>query len=151
MPSDRPSRPLKWFLLAAAFALVMASSALLLTRGSAEKNPSPHDINQQQELPPPVAQIPPVRPHEEFVPPKQSDQPKQQNPAQPPPEASSSFSSGGGSGQGSPKPSVVSDLPSLWSLMYRPWILVVASVSIVMLIVWQVRERRHSRVNSRSS
>ena len=138
MSVDSPSSLRKWFALAAAFALAVASVALWVEhrRETSQDPPRRHD----EEPPVPLPAPPPVRPRIEFQPPPPPEKPPPE-PQKPPAEASPSLSSGGGGGPATPNRSVVPPLPSLWSLLFHPWLIVVAVGSILVLALWQWKRR----------
>ena len=146
MSSESPSQPQKWFALAAAFALVIASGALWISGDSAQQDSSPNRERDQQREPisDPVFQPPPVVPQEEFVPPK--TEPKRPDPRERPPEVSPSMSSSKkGDGPSKALPSIVRKPNSFWKLINKPWLFGSAIGAIVILTLWQWQERRQAR------
>jgi hypothetical protein len=139
MSAESPTSSRKWFATAAAFAIALAGLAFWAEhrRGPLENSPRPHD----KEEPVPLPVSPPIRDRAEFRPPP-PEKPPAAEPEKPPPEATPALSSGGGSGPSVPNKSVVRPLPSLWSLLFRPWLLGVAVASIAILGAWQWKLRR---------
>jgi hypothetical protein len=139
MSAEIATPPRKWFAVAAAFAIAVAALAFWTEhrRGQPEK---PRRVHENEDpVPRPVP--PPVSGGTDFQP-SPPEKPRPSEPGPPPPEAASPLSSGGGGGQATPNKSVVPPLPSLWSLLFRPWLLGAAAASIAVLGAWQWKRRR---------
>lgn len=138
MSLENGSPPRKWFAVAAAFAI--AAAGLVFWSGKQSRSPDDRPdlvvVDEPVLLPTP----PPIRDRSEFQPPP-SEKPRSVEPEMARSEADPPFSSGGG-GFSTPNKSVVLPLPSLWSLLFRSWLLVVAGASIAILGGWQWKRRR---------
>lgn len=139
MSVDSPSSLRKWFALVAAFAIAVASAALWVEHRREMLRDSSRRHDEEPPVPEPAP--PPVRPRNEFQPPPPPEKPTPPEPLKPPPEVSPSLSSTEGTGPATPKKSVVPPLPSLWSLLFQPWLIVVAVAAILILALWQWKRR----------